>query len=39
MCTAYSGSGPAYFFEYIRCWTKAATDMGIPEDIALTLIA
>ena len=35
--TAVSGSGPAYFFLLIELLEQAATDQGLPADIARTL--
>ena len=32
--TAVSGSGPAYVFHLIECLTAAATEVGLPEDLA-----
>ena len=32
--TAVSGSGPAYVFHLIECLTKAAIEVGLPEDLA-----
>ncbi|KTC65425.1 pyrroline-5-carboxylate reductase (plasmid) [Legionella adelaidensis] len=34
--TALSGSGPAYFFEFLSVLVKGATQLGLPEEIAHT---
>lgn len=35
--TAVSGSGPAYFFLFVRELEKAAVEIGLPRELALTL--
>lgn len=35
--TALSGSGPAYFFYFMECLIKSATENGLPPDIASKL--
>lgn len=37
--TPYSGSGPAYFFEFARIYTEKLVGEGIPEDTARQAIA
>lgn len=37
--TGLSGSGPAYFYLFIRAMRDAAMELGLPEDIALGLAA
>ena len=36
--TAVSGSGPAYFFLLMEAMTKAAVDLGLPPDVAASLV-
>jgi pyrroline-5-carboxylate reductase len=36
--TAVSGSGPAYFFLLMEEMTKAAVELGLPEDVAKKLV-
>ena len=36
--TAISGSGPAYVFYFIECLIRAATELGLPEDLAKSLV-
>lgn len=36
--TAISGSGPAYFFVFMELMVKAAVEMGLPLDVAETLV-
>ncbi len=38
MATAVSGSGPAYFFLFVEALTDAAVNLGLPRDIAKTLV-
>lgn len=35
--TALSGSGPAYFFYFVECMTKAGVALGLPEEQATKL--
>lgn len=35
--TAVSGSGPAYFFNFVEAMVAAGTDLGLPNDIATEL--
>ncbi len=39
MATAVSGSGPAYFFLVMEALTDAATDIGLPREIAEKLVS
>ena len=39
MATAVSGSGPAYFFLVMEALTDAATDIGLPREIAEELVS
>lgn len=32
--TAISGSGPAYLFYFMECFTEAAKELGLPDDMA-----
>ncbi len=36
--TAVSGSGPAYYFLFMEAMQEAATELGLPEDVARQLI-
>ena len=38
MATAVSGSGPAYFFLFVECFTEAAVRIGLSEDTAQQLV-
>jgi pyrroline-5-carboxylate reductase len=35
--TAVSGSGPAYFFNFVEAMVKAATELGLPTEVATEL--
>lgn len=35
--TALSGSGPAYFYRFTEALAQAGKDIGLPEDLAITL--
>ncbi len=35
--TAVSGSGPAYVFHLAECMAQAGVDVGLPQDLAMTL--
>jgi pyrroline-5-carboxylate reductase len=39
MATAVSGSGPAYFFLVMEALADAATDIGLPREIAEKLVS
>ena len=38
MATAVSGSGPAYFFLFIEALTDAAVNVGLPREMAKTMV-
>jgi pyrroline-5-carboxylate reductase len=38
MATAVSGSGPAYYFLFAEAWTDAAVNLGLPREMAKSMV-